>query len=84
MAFNRGADNGCPCKGCEERKPGTGCHDRCDRYKAWKKKVDDRNEAERKDRERFDVMSDANKKRMWKKQSWKYQNAGGRSHNGDR
>ena len=32
-----------PCKGCIERNPG--CHDKCDKYKEWKKILDSANKA---------------------------------------
>ena len=30
-----------PCKGCAERYPG--CHDNCEKYKAWKSRLDEVN-----------------------------------------
>ena len=47
MRFNREFNGNCPCQGCEERQPGTGCHDRCGKFREWRAKVDKRNEAER-------------------------------------
>ena len=32
-----------PCHGCTKRKPGTGCHDRCEEYKAFRKELDELN-----------------------------------------
>ena len=32
-----------PCKGCNERF--TACHDKCDKYKEWKKILDSANKA---------------------------------------
>lgn len=32
-----------PCKDCTERH--TACHDKCEKYKEWKKLVDDANKA---------------------------------------
>lgn len=32
-----------PCKGCTDRY--TACHDKCEKYKEWKKLVDDANKA---------------------------------------
>ena len=32
-----------PCKGCNERF--TACHDKCEKYKEWKKLVDSANKA---------------------------------------
>ena len=31
-----------PCKGCEERS--LGCHGKCERYKIWKKELDEKNQ----------------------------------------
>lgn len=79
MAWNRTNNNGCPCKDCQDRQPGTGCHDRCEKFQAWRKKLDERNEEERRERNSCDVMSDAKKKAMWKKQNWKRRYGQGRT-----
>lgn len=34
-----------PCKDCTERE--VGCHGRCERYKAWRKDLDEKNRRER-------------------------------------
>ena len=34
-----------PCKGCTERF--TACHDKCERYKEWKQRLDELNKARR-------------------------------------
>lgn len=35
----------CPCKGCKDRYPA--CHSKCDKYKQWRKELDERREANR-------------------------------------
>lgn len=65
MDWKKTRDNGCPCKGCKKREPGTGCHDRCEEYQRWK-------EAERKLKEEekrvhgINTMSDTKRKAIWK------------------
>lgn len=62
-------DRGCPCKGCDDRQPGTGCHDKCERYKMWKEKEDEKKAMMRKD---YDAvpMSDAKRKAIWQSQRY--------------
>ena len=64
-----GYDNGCPCKGCTERKPGTGCHDRCEQFKAWKEKEEKKKEAKR-EAESTVIISDAKRKAIWRSQRY--------------
>lgn len=62
--FGRNNTSGCPCKDCEDRYPG--CHDRCEGYKAWKKKLEEKNKAEAEYRERHDTLSEAKKRQLWR------------------
>lgn len=75
MGWDNHNNTHCPCYQCEDRKPGTGCHDRCERFLAWKKKQDERNANERK-MNGVDIMSDAKKKAIWRKK--RYGRQGGR------
>lgn len=75
MDFNRESSHGCPCRTCTaETGRHPGCHDHCeDRYIPWKKKLDERNEAERKILKRRDIMSDAKKKEVWRNRRYSRQ-----------
>lgn len=65
LGWNRSNNGDCPCNGCtEERYPG--CHDHCPKYPEWRKKVDARREAEKREQESHDVFSDAKKKEIWR------------------
>lgn len=74
-SFNR-ENTGCPCKDCTERKPGTGCHDRCAKYGAWREKHDKKKKAEREYNEAIHNMSDAKRRETWRKQ--RYSRQGGK------
>lgn len=64
--------NGCPCrKDCERREPG--CHAVCNDYKTWKEADLAKKAAIRKEKERYDTLSETTKKRMWRKQRYKNQ-----------
>ena len=54
----------CPCKHCSERHEV--CHDKCDRYQAWKS---DRAEMLNKERLSRDGYTDHDNQPFWKKQS---------------
>ena len=69
----------CPCYGCEDRQPGTGCHDRCERYKAWKGKEDEKKKA-RREESAVVPMSDAKRKAIWR--SKRYGRSQWNTHNG--
>lgn len=75
MDFDRKNKTGCPCNTCtEETGRHPGCHDHCeDRYKPWKKKLDERNEAERKYRKQNDTMSESGKRDMWRNKRYSRQ-----------
>ena len=68
MPYDKGLipDHMCPCKGCEERQPVTGCHDRCPKYQAWKADHEKRNAA-RRAALAVDVLSDSSKREIWRK-----------------
>lgn len=76
MSFNRENSSGCPCRGCPDRQPGTGCHDRCERFKAWRVKVDKKNEAERAYHQSNDTMSESKKREMWRKKRYSHHSRG--------
>ena len=46
----------CPCKGCTERK--LTCHGFCEKYKAWKAKIDERNRKRQLDQENRQLSRD--------------------------
>lgn len=72
MDFNRSSSHGCPCRHC----PDKGCgprHDTCEQYIEWRKRIDERNEAERTLRQSSDVMSEAKKKEVWKNKRYSRQ-----------
>lgn len=50
------------CKGCAERHEG--CHSQCERYKAFRKELDDKNERKRLENEaRYSLIDNAVKRR---------------------
>ena len=55
-----------PCKGCADRSPG--CHDRCDKYRAWK---DERQKELDSLKEPFLSMSESNLRRFWREQKYR-------------
>lgn len=63
MSFNKKYTD-CPCNGCEDRAPGTGCHDTCKKFWKWRlnylmrKQEDDRNNT--------NTMSDHLKHFIWR------------------
>lgn len=66
MPFNRDMrDSGCPCKECGDRNPG--CHDKCEKYKAWRAGWDRMMENRRKYMESLDTISDGYKKYLMRK-----------------
>ena len=74
MKFQLSPNSSCPCKDCEERNPA--CHDRCERYKVWKKNLQDMRAEEKRYSESKQTISDVSLRKIWKKQ--RYQN---RQHN---
>jgi len=61
-----------PCRGCEN----AGCgayHGKCEKYKAWRAELDRRNETVRKERKKFDTMSEASKREMWREKRYSRQ-----------
>lgn len=68
MEWNRENTQGCPCKGCPARYPA--CHDKCEKFAEWRKKIDAKRNARRLARESADILSTAKKKQMWKKQRY--------------
>lgn len=75
MDFNMENSHGCPCDGCtEETGRHPGCHDHCeDRYKPWRKKLDEKNEAKRKYEESNYTMSDDKKRALWRSKRYSRQ-----------
>ena len=69
MQFQKGDS---PCKHC----PDKGCgayHNRCPDYIAWRKALDEKNEAERRYHQSNDTMSDAKKKANWRSKRYSRQ-----------
>ena len=69
-SFNRENFYDCPCsRDCDERYPA--CHDHCDKFKKWRKKLEKAREEERKYHRNNDLISDDTKRRIWKSQRYK-------------
>ena len=83
MSINRSNSNVCPCQGCHDRVPDPNCHGTCERYKAWRAKLDTINEAERKHHQNNDTMSDAKKKAVWRSRRYSRQLTYSKSHKAD-
>lgn len=64
MAFNSRPGD-CPCKDCDRRT--VTCHGMCREYQDWKKEEEKKKAAREAERKRFDTMSSAKKKAIWKK-----------------
>ena len=69
MSGWRGHDNGCPCNGCEERQPGTGCHDRCAKFREWHDLQEKKKQVKR-EKDGVVAMSDAKRKAIWRSQRY--------------
>ena len=63
--FNKGRNTGCPCQFCEIHT--VTCHVVCEKYNGWKKQKEEENQAKRAANNRYDTMSDAKKKAIWRK-----------------
>lgn len=73
MSWNNTNSNGCPCHECSERLSGernTSCHDGCEKYKEWRKKMDKKNEDERLRSRSRDTISEHMKREIWKKRRY--------------
>ena len=81
MGWKDERDNKCPCKGCDKREPGTGCHDRCEAYQKWKASEQELKE-EAKRLNGINTMSDAKKKALWR--AARYQNHANKSRLGSK
>ena len=65
-------NKGCPCrKDCGNRH--AGCHAECEDYKKWRSDLDAKNAAIKKEKERYNTLSESAKKKMWRKQRYKNQ-----------
>ena len=72
MDFDRANRSNCPCRNC----PDKGCgayHNQCVKYSEWRKKLDERNEAERTFHKSNDTMSDAKRKALWRSKRYSRQ-----------
>ena len=72
MDFNRESNHACPCMHC----PDKGCgayHSQCEKYLKWRKKLDERNAAEREIHQRNDTMSEAKKRATWRSKRYSRQ-----------
>ena len=70
MGWNKAPMNGCPCYECNERK--TGCHAKCEKYKAWRNVMDKRKEDEHRRQESKGTLSEHALRQMWRKMRWSY------------
>ena len=68
VKFNRVNTSGCPCKDCTERYPA--CHDKCEKFMEWRKKVDTQRENERQFHIRMDTMSENKKRELWRQKRY--------------
>jgi len=68
IKFNRDNTSGCPCKGCEDRYPA--CHDKCEKFRTWRIKVDTKRENERQFHQRMDTMSESKKRELWRQKRY--------------
>lgn len=69
MAFVSNVNSSeCPCCGCKDRKPGTGCHDRCEQYLKWKKDLTERNKSVH--LRNVNYMSDQKQRAIWRSQRY--------------
>lgn len=71
--FNHANSNGCPCENCPDRVPEPRCHMTCEKYKAWREKIDRARLAEQARNRSHDTMSDAKKREIWKARRYKQQ-----------
>lgn len=62
---NRGMYSDCPCKTCDIHT--VTCHVVCTKYNDWKKKKEEEKLAREAVYKRYDTMSDAKKKAIWRK-----------------
>jgi hypothetical protein len=66
MGFNnRGFGSDCPCKDCDIHT--VTCHVVFRKYNEWKKEKEKENEAKKAANKRYDTMSEAKQKAIWKK-----------------
>ena len=82
MTWNRERGYNCPCHECPDRE--VGCHSRCERYAAWRVKLEKIRKAEREYSMGNDRMSEDTKRRIWRKQRYSMQNNKRRRPNSDR
>lgn len=67
--FLRGANNqDCPCAECPDRE--IGCHGKCEKYKAWREKLNEIRAEDYKRREGYKTVSDTAVRQMWRKLRW--------------
>lgn len=67
MGWNRSNCGACPCRECAPPKREPGCHDRCPEFMEWRREIEAMREAERREQESRDTMSDAKKRVLWRK-----------------
>ena len=73
MDFNRPNPRNCPCMGCGDRE--IGCHGKCEKYKAWRQMINQRNEQEREFKKSRDTLSEEQKRRIWRKNRYQRKNS---------
>ena len=72
MDFNRENSHECPCRRCPKKGCGS-YHDVCAEFRKWRKKIDERNDAERIRHRNNDTMSEAKKKAVWRSKRYSRQ-----------
>lgn len=75
MGFNMNSTK-CPCKGCKDRTTGDrdkDCHTYCEGYKTWKAENDSVNEKVRNHTSKYNTMSDAKRKAIWRSKRYNRQ-----------
>ena len=69
--------------GCDDRVADPNCHPACERYKAWRAKMDWIAEAERQRHRNNDTMSESKKKAVWRSKRYSRQLTYNKSHKAD-
>lgn len=78
--YLRGNNSGCPCQGCGDRD--VGCHSECEKYKVWRKKMDEKQIAEYQKKQARNTMSSTAVRKMWRDLRYQRQQKIRRAHHG--
>ena len=61
----------CPCATCYPPDRTIRCHTYCEKYIAWSKQEKEKNEKKRRDKERYNTLSESAVRSIWKKMGGK-------------